>query len=86
MSRGDTTAGTGIRVGQGGYHLIEGNVRSDNTKHGLHLQASSFQNVYRSNTARNNNGNGCPGVGNADFCDEGAANTSHGDNYMPGQL
>jgi len=79
-----SSAGTGIRVTQGGFHQIESNVLTDNSKFGLHLVSTSFQNVYRANTARSNGGTGCTNPsGNADFCDEGAGNTSHGDNYMP---
>ncbi len=78
-------SGTGIRVGQGGYHHLEGNVMSGNTAYGVHLRDTSFDNVYRRNTARNNGGSGCTGVSTTDFCDEGTGNTSQGDNYLPDQ-
>ena len=54
---------------------IEANVLTENGW-GLHL--SGTNNVYRGNTARGNT--------TADFVDAGVDNTSHGDNYMPGQM
>ncbi len=77
-------ATTGLRISQGGYHVVDGNVLSGNTSYGLHLRNTSFENVYRANVARNNGGGACPGTGNADYCDEGAGNTSAGDNFLPG--
>jgi nitrous oxidase accessory protein NosD len=75
--------------GSDGLHLVSGawynhitdNVFFNNVGYGLTLH-SSF-NVYRSNRAMSNSGTGC-GT-NPDFCLNGP-NTSHGDNYMPGQL
>jgi hypothetical protein len=43
---------------------------------GLRFEHSD-ENVYRGNTARGNT---------VDFQDTGTNNTSHGDNYMPGQM
>jgi hypothetical protein len=81
--------GDGIRVADGGdFNHIEGNVLTDNARFGLHFvqteTTSADHNIYRRNTARNNGGTGCTNpASNADFCDEGTGNTSHGDNYMP---
>jgi hypothetical protein len=53
----------------------------------LYLQPGSSGTVYRGNTVRANGGAGCSGTASGgDFCDEGTNNTSHGDNYMPGQM
>lgn len=75
-------AGTGIEVGNLSH--VEGNVAVQNQGFGIRLGFS--QAVYRGNTARGNNGTGCPNPTGADFCDAGTGNTSHGDNYMPGQM
>ena len=65
----------GIRVLWGSSNQIEDNVLSAND-YGLRLGCSNS--VYRGNTARDNS--------TADFSDSGTGNTSHGDNYMPGQM
>jgi parallel beta-helix repeat protein len=85
LIRDNTVSGgdVGIRVGQGGYHHVEGNVCTGNASFGLYFKSTSFSCVYRRNTARNNAGSGCAGPTTADFCDEGSGNTSHGDNYLP---
>jgi parallel beta-helix repeat protein len=79
-------AGDGIRITSGGSHHVEGNVLTGNNSYGLYLTGTASDCVYRRNTARNNAGSGCAGTGNADYCDNGTANTSHGDNYMPSLL
>jgi hypothetical protein len=72
----------------GDRNVIENNLFSGYPYYfGLTLFGSD--NVYRGNIARGNNGE--PGdcsnpSATTDFCDEGANNTSHGDNYMPGQM
>ncbi len=76
-------AGVGLRISQGGYHVVDRNVFVGNADFGLHLRNSSFENIYRANVARNNGGGACPGTGNADYCDEGAGNTTAGDNFLP---
>jgi parallel beta-helix repeat protein len=78
-----SNAAAGIRISQGGYHTVDSNLLSGNGGFGIHLRDTSFENVYRANVSRNNGGVGCTGVGNADFCDDGANNTSSGDNFMP---
>lgn len=75
-------AGNGIEVGNTSH--VEGNVAVGNQ--GFGIQLGSSQAVYRGNTARGNNGSGCPRPTGADFCDRGTGNTSHGDNYMPGRM
>jgi len=49
-----------------------------NSGYGLRLEPPSISNVYRRNTARGNSA--------GDFLDYGLDNTSHGVNYMPGQM
>ena len=79
-----SNCGVGIRVSQGGYHQIEGNVTTKNTSYGLFFRNTSFDNVYRGNTARNNAGSGCTGGSpTASFCNEGTGNSSQGDNFLP---
>ena len=45
---------------------------------GLHFDTNANNNVYRGNTSRGNTV--------SDFVDSGTGNSSHGDNYMPGQM
>ena len=70
-------------------NLIEGNLLTDNSNFGLRLYSGSENNVYRGNTVRGNTGdplNCSSPSATTDFCDDGTNNTSHGDNYMPGQM
>ena len=79
-----SAAGVGIDV-LGDENHIEGNLIRGSAGFGLQLGGNG--NVYRRNTARGNAGAGCTNPpGNVNFCDNGAGNTSHGDNYMPGQM
>jgi parallel beta-helix repeat protein len=76
----------GISVFGSRNHLAD-NVVTSSAGFGLDFSALSSDNVYRGNTARGNGGTGCSGTSSGgDFCDEGTNNTSHGDNYMPGQM
>jgi parallel beta-helix repeat protein len=68
---------TGLYLDHADFHHIEANVLTGNDR-GLYFDASSDDNVYRGNTARGNT--------TVDFVDSGIGNTSHRDNYMPGQL
>jgi len=82
-----SSCGNGIRVG-GNKCTIQGNTLIGNSGFGLKILGDG--NVYRGNMARGNNGGAgdpCDGTASGgDFCDEGTNNTSHGDNYMPGQM
>jgi len=79
-----SAAGVGIDV-LGDENHIEGNLIRGSAGFGLQLGGNG--NVYRRNTARGNAGAGCTNPpGNVNFCDNGAGNTSHGDNYMPNLL
>ena len=76
--------GTGVAI-SGDRNHIEGNLFTANSSFGLKITGSDS--VFRRNTVRGNSGTGCTGTASGgDFCDEGTNNTSHGDNYMPGQM
>ncbi len=67
----------GIYLQHSDYNHIEANVLTGNGN-GLHFDTNANNNVYRGNTSRGNTV--------SDFVDSGTGNTSHGDNYMPGQM
>jgi hypothetical protein len=74
------SSGGGAEI-SGHRNHIKGNLFNFNSGFGLKITGN--YSVYRSNTARGNSGSGCLGPSTADFCNQGAGNTSHGDNYMP---
>jgi len=75
--------GDGIKI-EGSRNHVEGNLVTDFQGFGLFFTQPSAFNVYRRNTVRGNGGTGCTSP--PDFCNHGAGNTSHGDNYMPGAI
>jgi len=84
----NTISGCGIGIDvHGSFNAFEGNLVTGGGTFGIRLLSNATGNVYRGNTARNNNGTDCTGTASGgDFCDEGTNNTSHGDNYMPDQM
>jgi parallel beta-helix repeat protein len=68
---------TGLYLEHSDYNHIEANVLTGNSN-GLEFDSNANNNVYRGNTSRGNTV--------SDFVDSGTGNSSHGDNYMPGQM
>lgn len=85
------SADDGLTLRGNRNHVVGNTFNSNGTAgSGCGLVFFGVDNLYRANLARGNAGCGCAGGPPAtnDVCETGAAgsNTSHGDNYMPGQL
>ncbi|MBP7149078.1 MAG: right-handed parallel beta-helix repeat-containing protein [Acidobacteria bacterium] len=83
LARNQVSGGlaSGINVG-GDRNVLDRNQSNGNSGWGLRFNSNANDNVYRTNMARGNTGGACGG-GTADFCDQGAGNTSFGDNFLP---
>ena len=76
-------AGHGILV-QASHTVVEGNQADSCGGFGIYLTSSTQYSSYGRNALQENFGSGCTGVTySGDFCDEGSANQSFGDNLIP---
>jgi len=76
----NATGGTFVN---GLRNQVDRNVAGSNFQFGLHFGNAAADCTYGRNTARGNVGGPCPTGGTTDFCDEGANDSSFGDNFMP---